>query len=400
MATLLIKNIGEFFTGDLARPQLPVRSLLIKDKVIAAFDPPADTKADAVLDAGNSAAMPGLVDGHVHPVFGEWTPTQDTIGWIGNYVHGGTTTMVSASELHVPGLDYENLTPDLVTSLAVVTASTTGRVRWSGAKVHAGTVILIPGMNESHFDRLKDAGAILAKYLFYPLATHKDEALRYNAWARERGIRMKVHTGGVSRSGLSQVCGYDILSWLKPDIAAHISGGPIPMSDDDLDKVIDRTDFALEICSSGNYGSTQRAVRRLKDRGALSRLTLGTDTPGGTGIIPRGMLRQLCFICSVCDVSPAEAIAIATGNTARAHGLDVGILAVGKPADLVICGPVQGSAGTTVADAIAHGDLPGIAYVLIDGEIIVSGRSRQTPPPQRKYFFSCCDAHTGQFAAS
>lgn len=400
MATLLIKNIGEFFTGDVAKPRLPVKSLLIDGKRIAAFDPPADTKADAVLDAGNSAVMPGLVDGHVHPVFGEWTPTQDTIGWIGNYVHGGTTTMISASELHVPGLDYENLTPDLVTSLAVVTASTTGRVRWSGAKVHAGTVILIPGMNESHFDRLKDAGAILAKYLFYPLATHKDEALRYNAWARERGIRMKVHTGGVSRSGLSQVCGYDILSWLKPDIAAHISGGPIPMSDDDLDKVIDRTDFALEICSSGNYGSTQRAVRRLKDRGTLSRLTLGTDTPGGTGIIPRGMLRQLCFICSICDVSPAEAIAIATGNTARAHGLDVGILAPGKPADIVICGPVQGSAGTTVADAIAHGDLPGIAYVLIDGEIIVSGRSRQTPPPQRKYFFSCCDAHTGQFTAS
>ena len=400
MATLLIKNIGEFFTGDLDKPQLPVKSLLIADKRIAAFDPPSETKADAVIDAGNSAVMPGLVDGHVHPVFGEWTPTQDTIGWIGNYVHGGTTTMVSASELHVPGLDYENLTPDLVTSLAVVTASTTGRVRWSGAKVHAGTVILIPGMNESHFDRLKDAGAILAKYLFYPLGTHKEEALRYNAWARERGIRMKVHTGGVSRSGLSQVCGYDILSWLKPDIAAHISGGPIPMSDEDLDKVIDHTDFALEICSSGNYGSTQRAVRRLKDRGTLSRLTLGTDTPGGTGIIPRGMLRQLCFICSICDVTPAEAVAIATGNTARAHGLDVGILGVGKPADIVICGPVQGSAGTSVADAIAHGDLPGISYVLIDGEIVVSGRSRQTPPPQRKLFFSCCDVHAGNFTAS
>lgn len=400
MATLLIKNIGEFFTGDLAKPQLPVKSLLIADKRIAAFDPPADTKADAVLDAGNSAVMPGLVDGHVHPVFGEWTPTQDAIGWIGNYVHGGTTTMISASELHVPGLDYGNLTPDLVTSLAVVTASTTGRVRWSGAKVHAGTVILVPGMNESHFDRLRDAGAILAKYLFFPLAQNKDEALRYNAWARERGIRMKVHTGGVSRSGLSQVCGYDILSWLQPDIAAHISGGPIPMSDDDLDKVIDRTEFALEICSSGNYGSTQRAVRRLKDRGTLSRLTLGTDTPGGTGVIPRGMLRQLCFICSICDVTPAEAVAIATGNTARAHGLDVGILAPGKPADIVVCGPVEGSAGTTVADAIAHGDLPGIAYVLIDGEIVVSGRSRQTPPPQRKYFFSCCEAHAGAFQAS
>ena len=112
-----------------------MKSLLIDGKRIAALDPPADTKADAILDAGGSAVMPGLVDGHVHPVFGEWTPTQDTIGWIGNYLHGGTTTMISACELHVPGLDYENLTPELVTSLAVVTAATTGRVRWSGAKV-------------------------------------------------------------------------------------------------------------------------------------------------------------------------------------------------------------------------------------------------------------------------
>jgi enamidase len=138
----------------------------------------------------------------------------------------------------------------------------------------------------------------------------------------------------------------------------------------------------------------------MKDKGCLARLTLGTDTPGGTGIIPRGMLRQLCFMCSVCDISPAEAIAIATGNTARAHGLDCGILAPGKPADLLICGPVEGSAGTSVTDAIAHGDLPGIAYVLIDGEIVVSGRSRQTPPPQRKYFFSCCEAHAGGFQAT
>ena len=59
----------------------------------------------------------------------------------------------------------------------------------------------------------------------------------------------------------------------------------------------------------------------------------------------------------------------------------------------MICGPVEGSAGTTIADAIAHGDLPGIAYVIADGEIVVSGRSRQTPPPKRKLFFSCCDAH-------
>ena len=400
MATLLIKNIAEFFTGDINQPQLPVRSLLIDGDRIAALDPPADASTDAVLDAGGSAVMPGLVDGHVHPVLGEWTPTQDTIGWIGNYVHGGTTTMVSAGELHVPGLDYANLTPELVTSLAVVTRATTGRVRWSGAKVHAGTVLLVPGMTEAHFDRLADAKTIVAKFLFFPLAANKAEALRYTEWCRARGIRTKVHTGGVSRSGLSQICGFEILDWLRPDIAAHVSGGPIPMSDQDLDRVVDETEFSLEVCSSGNYGSTLRAVTRLKETKQLHRLVLGTDTPGGTGVIPRGMLRQLCYLCSVCGLTPAEAIAVATGNTASAHGLDVGILAPGRIADLIICGPVEGSAGTGVADAIAHGDLPGIAYVLIDGKPVVLGRSQQTPPPHRQYFFSCCDAHAGRFEAS
>ena len=84
MSRLLINNIGEFFTGDIAKPQADVKSLLVDGARIAALDLPAGTKADAIIDAGGSAVMPGLVDGHVHPVFGEWTPTQDTIGWIGN----------------------------------------------------------------------------------------------------------------------------------------------------------------------------------------------------------------------------------------------------------------------------------------------------------------------------
>ncbi len=377
----IVANIGEFFTGDIAAPTAPVRSILIEDGIIRAFDPAPETRCDRVLDARGGAVLPGLVDGHVHPVFGEWTPTQDAIGWIGNYLHGGTTTMVSAGELHTPGLDYANLTPDLVTALAEVTRATTGRVRWSGVKLHAGTVLLVPGMGEAHFDRLHRARVGFAKFLFYPLGTHRAEAMQYVRWCRERSIRTKVHTGGVSRSGLSQICGYDILAWLEPDIAAHVSGGPIPMSDRDLVRTIEETRFALEICSSGNDRSTLLAARRLRELGRLDRLTLGTDTPGGTGIIPRGMLRNILYLAAVSQLAPGEAIAVATGNTARAHGLDVGVLRPGAPADLLVAAPVEGSAGTTLADAIAHGDLPGISYALVDGEIVVDGRSRQTPPP-------------------
>ena len=382
MATILITNIGEAFTGDISAPTVPVTRLLVDGDRIASLDPPADVSADAVIDAKGGAVLPGIVDGHVHPVFGEWTPTQNTQGWIRNYLHGGTTTMVSAGELHVPGLDYNNLTADLMTELALVTRATTGRVRWSGVKLHAGTVLMVPGMAESHFDRLAAAGSILAKFLFYPLTPeNREEAIRYVGWCHERGLRVKVHTGGVSRSGANAVCGFETLSWLKPDVAAHVSGGPIPMPDADLDALVDETDMALELCSSGSYRSFIRVVERLATAGQLARLTLGTDTPGGTGVLARGMLRNMLFLSSVCGLSAGQAIAVGTGNTALAHGLDTGFLREGAPADIVVAGRIDGSAGTTVTEAIEHGDLPGISAVLIDGKPLVQGRSEQTPPP-------------------
>jgi enamidase len=382
MATILIDNIGEAFTGDIDTPTAPVTRLLVEGGRIASLDPPPDTKADAVIDAKGGAVMPGIVDGHVHPVFGEWTPTQNTQGWIRNYLHGGTTTMVSAGELHVPGLDYNNLTADLMTELALVTRATTGRVRWSEVKLHAGTVLMVPGMAESHFDRLAAAGSILAKFLFYPLAPeNKEEATRYVTWCHERGLRVKVHTGGVSRSGANAVCGFETLSWLLPDVAAHVSGGPIPMPDADLDRLVDETEMALELCSSGSYRSFIRVVERLAAAGRLDRLTLGTDTPGGTGVLARGMLRNMLFLSSVCGLSAGQAIAVGTGNTALAHGLDVGFLREGAPADIVVAGRIDGSAGASVTEAIEHGDLPGISAVLIDGKPVVQGRSEQTPPP-------------------
>jgi enamidase len=43
-----------------------------------------------------------------------------------------------------------------------------------------------------------------------------------------------------------------------------------------------------------------------------------------------------------------------------------------------------------LGDAVTHGDLPGISHVLTAGEIIVAGRSRQTPPSRLKPVMTCC----------
>jgi enamidase len=96
------------------------------------------------------------------------------------------------------------------------------------------------------------------------------------------------------------------------------------------------------------------------------------------------MLRTLCLICSMGGVPPAEAICLASGNTARAHGLQgYGLVRPGCPADLLLMGRVSGSSGADALDGLRQGDLPGISCVVVDGEVLVAPRSMQTPPPER-----------------
>ena len=59
--------------------------------------------ADVVIDADGATAIPGLIDSQVHNTFGDYTPRQKTVGFLESYVHGGVTTAISASEVHVPG---------------------------------------------------------------------------------------------------------------------------------------------------------------------------------------------------------------------------------------------------------------------------------------------------------
>lgn len=384
VTTTLVTNIGQLVTGRFGEPVLQDTSLCIEDGVITAVGEDLSSP-DRTVDAVGLSVFPGFVDGHVHPTFGEWTPAQDSIGWIGKYLQGGTTTMVSAGELHVPGLPFEELDRELVLGLAFLSRATTGRLRPSGVKVHCGTVLLVPGLTESDFDRMVERGLKHLKFIFYDWnKAPAGEAQDYVRWARERGLVVKIHAGGVSRSGSSRIAGYEVVTQVDPDVVAHISGGPIPMPDDEIRGVIDDLpDAAVEVCSSMNYRATKVVTDRLTEIGRLDRLTLGTDTPGGTGVIPRGMLRNMCYLASMCGLDPAVAVAVGTGNTALRHGVPGGLLEPGHPADLVVLGPITGSKATDALDCLALGDLPGISVVMVDGEPLVPGRSEQTPPPIR-----------------
>ena len=339
--------------------------------------------ADTVVDAQGLTLVPGLVDGHTHPVFGDFAPPQNSVGWMETYLHGGTTTIVSAGELHLPGLPLDVADPKTFRYLAVLARRCFLNYRPAGLKVIAGAMCLVPGMREPDFQELAAEGCRVVKFIFYPYGERPEEAADYVRWARASGLVVKIHSGGVSRSGLSRPAGAAVIQALQPDVVAHASGGPIPMPLDELDEVISHTRGYLEVAYAGNPRWTVHLVEQLTQRGELARLTVGTDTPSGTGTTPRGMLRTLCLMCSLGGVASAEAVCLASGNTARAHGLSLGLVQPGWPADLVLMGRVSGSSAADALDSLRLGDLPGISTVLVDGELLVFPRSRQTPPPER-----------------
>ena len=112
-------------------------------------------------------------------------------------------------------------------------------------------------------------------------------------------------------------------------------------------------------------------------------MILGNDAPSGTGVMPLGILRTMAHLASLGGVAPEIAVALATGNTARVHRLETGVIAVGEEADLVIVGRARRvGRGHGARRARASATCPASAMVLIDGSPLI-GRSRNTPPAAR-----------------
>lgn len=103
---LVIQNIGLLLSGDLTNPILDADTLVVIDGRIAQIGNQKDCDIEGAtrrVDARGTCVCPGLIDSHVHPVAGDWTPRQSQLNWIDSTLHGGVTTMISAGEVHLPG---------------------------------------------------------------------------------------------------------------------------------------------------------------------------------------------------------------------------------------------------------------------------------------------------------
>ena len=376
----LITGIGQVVSGDLERPILDADSIAIVDGRVEATGRGLPTDgADVVIDAHGTTVIPGLIDSHAHPVFGDYTPRQRTFDFIESSLHGGVTTMISAGEVHLPGRPKDIVG---LKALAIAVNHSYANLRPAGVKVRAGAPILELGMVESDFAELAAAGVGLIGEIGLGSVKTGADAAPMVAWGRAHGMISTFHTGGPSLAGSSAVAADAVLE-ANPDIAGHINGGTTSLSVPDIARLVAaETGIALELVHCGNGRTALVALGLAADAGALGRVILGNDAPSGTGVVALGILRLIAHLASLGDVAPETVIALATGNTARVHGLDTGVIAPGRAADLCIVDAPVGSVADTALGALANGDLFGISMILIDG-VPVIGRSRNTAPAAR-----------------
>lgn len=376
-----IVNLGKIVTGELAQPLVDGDTIICEGGKIAKVGTASAAeveRCDVVIDADGAVACPGLIDSHVHITFGDYTPRQKTVGFLESYTHGGVTSAITASEVHVPGRPRD---PAGVKALAIAARKCFETFRPGGMRVHAGAVILEPGLQPQDFKELAQAGVWLAKAGFGAFETPYEYA-PYVAMAREHGMITMAHTGGSSIPGSSGIWADHILR-MNPHVSFHVNGGPVAMPDADFHRLVEESEIALQVCTAGNLRTTLLTARLLQERDALDRLLIATDTPTGSGIMPLGMLYTISHLASLGGMAPEIAIAAATGNNARVYRLSSGVIAPGRDADIVVLDACAGGAMPDALSALANGDIAAVGAVITDGCPRFVGRSRNTPATTR-----------------
>jgi enamidase len=377
-ARVVIRNIGLLLSGDLERPILDADTVVAVDGLITSVGREKDVdtgNATTIIDARGTALSPGLIDSHVHPVAGDWTPRQNQLGWIDSYLHGGITTMISAGEVHTPGRPKDVVG---LKAMAIFAQRTFSAFRPGGVRIHAGAPVIEHGMVEEDFKELAAAGITTLGEVGLGGVKDGATARQMIGWARKYGIQSTIHTGGPSIPG-SSLIDKDIVLAADADVIGHVNGGHTALPDDQIVSLCESSSRALEIVHNGNERAGLLTLRTAKELKQLDRVILGTDSPAGSGVQPLGILRMIAMLSSLGDLPVEIAICFATGNTAKIRKLDCGLIATGRPATFVMLDKAQHSAGKTMLDSIQRGDLPGIGMVIIDG-VVSTQRSRNTPP--------------------
>src|SRR5215467_6213929 len=270
---LLIRNIGLLLSGALEKPILDADAIVAENGKITGIGRLKDLNtegATTIVDANGTTVAPGLIDSHVHPVTGDWTPRQSQINWIDSYLHGGVTTMISAGEVHMPGRPRDVVG---LKAMAIFAQRAFWTLRPGGVKVHAGAPVIEREMIEDDFRELAAAGVKLLGEVGLGGVKDGPTARKMVGWARKYGIQSTIHTGGPSIPG-SGLIDKDVVLEADADVIGHINGGHTALPIEQIRALCEQCGRAIEIVHNGNEKAALYALRTARELGQLTRVIL------------------------------------------------------------------------------------------------------------------------------
>ena len=370
---LEIRHLGALATGDVHAPLRDASSVYVQNGRLAAIGSPSaldaevevEVEVENVLDAQGMLLAPGLWDADHRPYFGDHTPYLEARGYLERTLLAGTTTVVSSGTRDVPGLGRDALA---ARALALLAQRSWRLDRPREIKVLAGTLVATSGLRQVDFALLADQGVGRVSIL-EPLPTER-EARQQADWARASGMIVMAGCGAPLPA----------LKAIDPDVALSVNGDPTPPPDEVVAWLVEQSRCALVVSVAGNVRLARQVAARLAERQELDRLLVGTAMPSPVGILPGGIQRMVQHLVGAAPaLTPAVALACASGNTARAFRQPGGVVAEGEPADLILCRPAAGAPYADALDALAQGGWLEVDVVLVDGEAQHLGEPRLAP---------------------
>ena len=380
--SVVLINCGGVITGRRVEALVDADTILVELGMITAVGLESEIEVPSgatIVDVQGQLAAPGLIDSHIHPVIGDWTPRMNTFGWLASYVQAGITTALSQGSWALGG--YPEDARGMV-AFGITLSRAFAGFRPGGMKVHGAAVSLVADMSAADFDILQDEGVWLIAEIGSRSIIDPPLVRELLSLAHARGFISRVHFGPEAVPGTYTVTA-DMAIEMGAHVASHVNGGPTAPPDRDLDRIVDDSDCYLELSYSGNHRALLHVAQRVRDAEQLDRLIAGSDSPTGAGITPRAILQTVGLLAVFGGIAPELAFAAGTGNTAAAYGLNTGRIEVGREADILVLDAPKSSQADDALEALAIGDLPSISFVMIDGAI-VSLQTANTLPAKRR----------------
>lgn len=385
MGTVAIKNVGKMVSGDFFKGILDADTIIVKDGIIHHIGKEKTmdlSGADHVIDVQGQVVCPGFIDAHVHNTIDDFQSMAQALNWMESYLWYGITTIMSEGE-QGPGYPRFFNDPVGTKAMAIVAKRVFDNFRPGGfQKFHGGALVLTEGLTEADFDEMAKAGVwIIAEIGGGGLYKVKDVAPMIE-WARKHKFFVSVHIGPQSIPGSSLV-GSELCVAIQPDKLAHINGGSTAAPWSEIQRCLEECPKAgAEFISMGNQKMADRIWSFLKTRNELHRVVFGSDTPTGQGVTPNCIQRMVMRAAAFNDISPAQAIAMGTGNTADLYGLNTGKIEVGREADILAIDSGYDATGQDALEAMCLDDTFGVSMVMVDGQV-VSVKGRDGRPTKR-----------------